>query len=355
MEKSGQVTIFVVLGIIVLAILTISFLFGFRELSARITETHLLNQKGENVKEFVEKCLEDGASQGLKGVGLENLNSHLQNLDCLDLAILREDGNFEIIILDVPQINYELKIPFLEIPIVYPVMIQKGNLTNRLSSFLGKISLKIEGLGEIKSIDEKATLKSENKKSIILVGSAEDNFLADIYWVNLDNPAILEIKSSPEQKGTLIKQVSEKEWKRIQSNSIHESGNYSLGSCNVFGCCGDNICQGDFENSQGCEGDCPALPTSFQEESQQTPEQQSYDTNQGGTLNCDAKDSVDVTGCADEKTLVYSYFDWYEESGVCKLRIINNYKTEKCPTGPDEWVCRGNECVINIGLGGEGG
>tara|TARA_Y100000034_G_scaffold136997_1_gene218160 strand:- start:4526 stop:6442 length:1917 start_codon:yes stop_codon:yes gene_type:complete len=364
MNKKSQVTIFVILGVIILFVVIGCSLFAYGSLSKKLGINNNLINKEQDVSEFIKECIETGVEKGLKEVGLKNIKEYVKNLDCLDLSILK-GGDFEIIVLDVPEINSKLSALSLQIPIVYPILIKKGNVTKTLSIFLSEINLEIKGVGALKSIDDKATLISDTEKSITLVDVGNEDKVSDIYNVELDGEAELNIEPNSNQQTTLIKQINDNDWIRVL-NLISGSGNYSLGLCSVYGCCGDDICQDDFENTQTCLEDCPPPPPPPTQNGDPDPGDNQggdvdlgipEDTNQGGTLNCDSKDSFGTSTCIDDKTISKNYFDYYEEDGQCKLKIINNYQTEKCPedTPSLQWICSSGRCEILQGGGGSGG
>ncbi|MBI2667236.1 hypothetical protein HYX17_00525 [Candidatus Woesearchaeota archaeon] len=184
MQKKGQTTLFIILGVVIVIIIGLYALVGYGIINKKFIYSQQINDKQNDVDEYIRECIRNVIKEKLKTIGIENIdfNSLEEDEDilkCFELNEVKE--NFEIITVDNPKINVSYLDDNLEFGIIYPLTISKGGVNVSLYEYNFVQSLKSCGV-DYNSVDERLNIRS-NEETCVTISRISSNTLAPVYEI----------------------------------------------------------------------------------------------------------------------------------------------------------------------------
>ncbi|RME54234.1 hypothetical protein D6777_04465 [Candidatus Woesearchaeota archaeon] len=150
MQKKGQITIFVILGIIiVVSIVIVAVLKGGevkRVVKEKVGMTVEFSNEADEVKAIVQKCIEQSAKQSFNALLLKNVNNYKEIMEEIIKANLPSCVDFTNLTFDVTtgklrsvKVDYKEGLSKIIVDVNYDVVIKKEGMTNKISSFYTEI------------------------------------------------------------------------------------------------------------------------------------------------------------------------------------------------------------------------
>lgn len=262
--QKGQVSVFVILGFVILVFIALIVLFTTNLFVLKTHQAINAQEKLDEVQIYVEDCLEQHLLVGLQEVGIEGISTYLRKINCEELLDY-EDDSYKIIAEEGIAQTHVTNESVL-VSLTYPITIVGINTTARSSpktyTYLleqtydlpvsnKRLSKKVElkSLGDLAEVILTRGSGINTNELSLRISEINQSLYVSLSQFNVSKEGELWIYSLTGEEGNygiVDARTGRTLETRREGNyfvaKINSGGAYFVGSCEEYVCCWNDIC-----------------------------------------------------------------------------------------------------------------